>query len=203
MKPRFFASPATWRRWLTAHHDVSDEWWVGFYRKGSGRPSITWPESVDEALCFGWIDGLRKSMDSVSYAIRFTPRRPGSNWSAVNTRRAAELLAKGLMRPAGLRAYRDGEQHRSGGYGYEQRRRAKLPLAYEREMRANAKAWRFFTAQPPWYQQTAAWWVISATKEETRAKRLAMLVEDSAHHRAIAPLVRRKPGRGPSASASS
>src|SRR5213082_2724961 len=120
MKPRFFASPAAWRRWLAAHYERGGELWVGFYKRSTGRPSITWPESVDEALCFGWIDGLRKRVDDVSYTIRFTPRRTRSIWSAVNIKRAQELTRQGRMRPAGQQAFAARTENRSGIYAYEQ-----------------------------------------------------------------------------------
>jgi uncharacterized protein YdeI (YjbR/CyaY-like superfamily) len=163
---------------------------VGFYKKASGKPSITWPESVDEALCFGWIDGVRKSIDESSYKIRFTPRRPGSIWSAVNIKRAGELIELGRMAPAGLRAFDERKEARSVVYSYEQRDSARLEGDYEAQLRANPQAWDFFQAQPPWYQRAASWWVISAKKEETRLKRLATLIEESAQGRTIAPLRR-------------
>jgi uncharacterized protein YdeI (YjbR/CyaY-like superfamily) len=195
LKQLFFATPARWRRWLAAHHKSEDELWVGFYKKASGRASITWPESVDEALCFGWIDGVRKSIDEARYAIRFTPRRPGSTWSALNVRRVAELTKRGRMRPAGLRAYQGRAANNTGVYSFEQRRNAKLPLAYGRRFKVSAAAWRFFKGQPPWYQRTAIWWVISAKRPETRLKRLATLIEDSVHGRTIAPLKRKNTRR--------
>ena len=151
---------------------------------------MTWPESVDEALCFGWIDGVRKSVDEFSYTIRFAPRKPRSIWSTVNVRRAKELIKQGLMRPAGLRAFRERNEARSGVYGHEQKSH-KLDSAYESQLMVNKKAWEFFRAQTPWYQRTASWWVVSAKKEETRLKRLATLIQDSAHGRTIAPLTRR------------
>jgi uncharacterized protein YdeI (YjbR/CyaY-like superfamily) len=163
--------------------------WVGFYKKGSGKPSITWPESVDEALSFGWIDGIRKSVDDESYTIRFTPRRPRSIWSAVNVKRARELIEAGRMHPAGLKAFEERVQERSGIYSYEERRQ-ELAEGYVRKLKANKKAWEFFRAQPPGYQRTVSHWVMSAKKEETRAKRLATLIEDSANGRRIAPLTR-------------
>src|SRR5713226_9256735 len=119
MSPKFFKSPSAFRKWLETHHASSKELWVGFYKKGSGKISIDWPESVDEALCFGWIDGIRTSIDDVSYKIRFTPRKPGSMWSAVNTKRAQELMDHGLMRPAGLKAYEARDEKKSGIYSYE------------------------------------------------------------------------------------
>jgi uncharacterized protein YdeI (YjbR/CyaY-like superfamily) len=190
MKPKFFPSLSDWRAWLEEHHQKHEELWVGFYKRNSGKPSITWPESVDGALCFGWIDGVRKSLDESSYVIRFTPRRPRSVWSAANIRRVAELTALGLMRPAGSRAFERRTGSRSEIYAYEQRKGAKLSGVYEKEFRANKKAWKFFQAQPPWYLRTSSWWVISAKKEETRLNRLARLIEDSEHDRTIRELRR-------------
>ena len=190
MTPRFFATPAEWRRWLAAHHARADEIWVGFHKRATGKPSLTWPQSVAEALCFGWIDGLRKRVDDESYMIRFTRRRPGSTWSAVNVRRVGELINGGRMRAAGLRAFEKRLEHKTAIYSFEQRKQATLPAAYLREFRSNATAWRFFTSQAPWYQRTATGWVISAKREETRRKRLQTLIEDSAQGRAIGPLRR-------------
>jgi uncharacterized protein YdeI (YjbR/CyaY-like superfamily) len=189
-KPHFFPTPAAWRAWLEGHHAEADELWVGLYKRDSGRPSITWPEAVDGALCFGWIDGVRKSLDTVSYKIRFTPRKPRSIWSAINLKRATELSTLGLMQPAGLAAFQERDGKRSGIYSYEQRKAAKLPPAYEKEFRRNPAAWRFFQAQAPWYRRTATYWVISAKREETRQKRLASLLEDSANRRTIPALTR-------------
>ncbi len=175
----FFKSPSDFRKWLEMHHTVARELWVGFYKKNSGKPSITWPESVDQALCFGWIDGVRKSIDDTSYMIRFSPRKPTSIWSAVNMKRAQELATQGLMQPAGTKAYALRKENRSGIYAYEQRD-ASLPDAYERTLKANKPAWKFFEAQPPSYRKIAFWWVVSAKKEETRLKRLDKLIEYSA-----------------------
>jgi uncharacterized protein YdeI (YjbR/CyaY-like superfamily) len=191
MHPRFFATPAEFRAWLEENHASSQELWVGYYKKGSGKPSITWPESVDQALCFGWIDGLRRGIDDVSYAIRFTPRQPRSNWSAVNIKRVEELTRLGLMRPAGLKAFAARSGERSGVYSFEQKEAVELGEAYERRFRADEAAWAFFQAQAAWYRRTAIWWVISAKKEETRQKRLATLIDDSAQGRTIAQLTRR------------
>jgi uncharacterized protein YdeI (YjbR/CyaY-like superfamily) len=187
-KPQFFPSPSAWRAWLKNHHADTEELWVGFYKRDSGRPSITWPESVDGALCFGWIDGVRKSIDDVSYRIRFTPRRPRSVWSAVNVRRATDLSALGLMHPAGLAAFENRDGKRSEIYSYEQRKNAKLPPAYEKEFRRHPVAWKFFRSQAPWYQRTSTYWVISAKKEETRLKRLGLLVDYSERQQKIPPL---------------
>jgi uncharacterized protein YdeI (YjbR/CyaY-like superfamily) len=189
----FFPTPADFRAWLEQHHDSADELWVGFYKKGTGKPSITWPESVDEALCVGWIDGQRKSIDEASYAIRFTPRRPRSIWSAVNIKRAEELVRTGRMRAAGLKAFEQRADDRSRVYSYEQRQAAKLDAAADRLFRANEKAWEFFQAQPPWYRRTAVWWIVSAKKEATRRKRLAALIADSEQGRTVGPLTR--PGK--------
>jgi uncharacterized protein YdeI (YjbR/CyaY-like superfamily) len=190
MKPKFFPSPFDWHAWLEEHHEKHQELWVGFHKVGSGKPSITWPEAVDGALCFGWIDGVRKSLSETSYVIRFTPRRAKSIWSAVNIKRVAELNTLGLMRPAGAQAFKRRTAKRSEIYAYEQRKGAQLSGAYEKQFRANKKAWEFFQAQPPWYRRTASWWVISAKKEETRVKRLAQLIEDSEYERTIRELRR-------------
>jgi uncharacterized protein YdeI (YjbR/CyaY-like superfamily) len=192
-KPAFFSASSEWRAWLEEHHAETEELWVGFHKKHSGNPSITWPEAVDAALCFGWIDGIRKSLDEVSYTIRFTPRRARSTWSAVNIRRVAELKKSGLMHPAGVRAFTARRDEKSEIYAYEQRKGAKLGGAYEQRFRTDKTAWSFFQAQPPWYRRTASWWVISAKKEETRQRRLATLIEDSKSGRTIRALTR--PGR--------
>jgi uncharacterized protein YdeI (YjbR/CyaY-like superfamily) len=178
MKPTFFKSPVDFRKWLEKHHATAQELWVGFHKKASGKPSITWPESVDEALCFGWIDGIRKSVDDVSYTIRFTPRKPRSVWSAVNIKRVEELNRQGRMRPAGHKAHEARIEKKSGIYSYEQRK-AELEEPYGKRLRQNKEAWTFFQAQPPSYRKAANWWVLSAKKEETRIKRLEKLIEDS------------------------
>jgi len=194
MKPKFFPSPSDWHAWLEEHHEEHDELWVGFHKKDSGKPSITWPEAVDGALCFGWIDGIRKSLGDTSYVIRFTRRRSRSVWSAVNIKRVAELTQLGKMRPAGVQAFEKRTGNRSEVYAYEQRKGAKLGGAHEKTFRANKDAWEFFRAQPPWYQRTASWWVISAKKEETQQKRLAQLIKDSEEGKPIREL-RRPPGK--------
>jgi uncharacterized protein YdeI (YjbR/CyaY-like superfamily) len=177
--PTFFATPADFRAWLKQHHRTSTELWVGFYKKGSGRPSLTWPESVDEALCVGWIDGVRKSLGPDSYMIRFTPRRANSIWSAVNIRRAEELTRLGRMRAAGRRAFESRNPRKSGVYSFEQRDDARLAPDAEARFRGNAPAWRYFDAQPAGYKKMAIWWVISARQEATRERRLATLIRDS------------------------
>jgi uncharacterized protein YdeI (YjbR/CyaY-like superfamily) len=188
MEATFFATPAEFRAWLQEHHESATELLVGFYKKGSGKPSITWPESVDQALCFGWIDGVRRSLGDEAYTIRFTPRKPSSNWSAVNVKRIGELIAEGHVHPAGLAAFERRSDDRTAIYAYEQRKTAQLPPAFEQQLRANEKAAEFFDGQPPWYRRTAAHWVISAKREATRERRLAQLIEDSANGRRIGPL---------------
>jgi uncharacterized protein YdeI (YjbR/CyaY-like superfamily) len=188
LKPKFLATPSEFRAWLKEHHDTSTELLVGYYKKGSGRPSITWQESVDEALCFGWIDGVRKTIDDERYTIRFSPRKARSNWSAVNIKRAKELIGLGLMRPAGLKAFESRPNDRSAMYSYEQRHSARLDKELEREFRRNKKAWEFFLSKPPSYRKGAIYWVMSAKKEETRRRRLATLIEDSAQNRTVGPL---------------
>lgn len=190
MESIFFASAAEFRAWLEENHDKSQELWIGFYKKNAGKTGLTYPESVDLALCFGWIDGIRKSLDDTRYTNRFTPRKPGSNWSEKNINRVGELISEGLMHPAGLKAFEERTAAKSGVYSYEQRKEARLSDAQEEQFRANPKAWDYFQAQPPSYRQTAVWWVVSAKKEETRLKRLATLIEDSENGRAI-PLLRR------------
>jgi uncharacterized protein YdeI (YjbR/CyaY-like superfamily) len=188
LKPRFFAMQVEWRAWLEENHARVEELWVGFHKKASGKPSITWPESVDEALCFGWIDGLRKSVNETSYMIRFTPRKKRSTWSAVNIRRVAELKRLKRMHPAGLAAFERRLAEKSEIYSYEQRKTAKLEAADERRFRANAKAWKYFEALAPGYRRTATWWVVSAKREKTRRKRLATLMKRCAQGRKIGVL---------------
>jgi uncharacterized protein YdeI (YjbR/CyaY-like superfamily) len=190
MESTFFPTPSAFRAWLEEHHDKAQELWVGFYKVGSGKSSITWPEAVDEALCFGWIDGLRRGIDAASYTIRFTPRKPSSTWSAVNIKRVEELTRLGLMRPSGLKAFEGRSEAKSGIYAYEQRNTAELGDAFEQRFRLNTKAWDFFQSQAGSYRRTAIWWVISAKKEETRLKRLATLIDDSEHGRTLSHLRR-------------
>ena len=188
--PTFFDTPSDFRAWLTRHHASADELWVGFRKVATGLPSITWPESVDQALCFGWIDGLRKSMDTDAYMIRFTPRRAGSTWSEVNIKRVAALTAAGLMQPAGLRAFAGRTAEKSGIYSYETRPEA-LPETYAAIMRKNRAAWKDFDQRPPGYRRGAIGWVISAKTEETRMRRLATLMACSARGEPIPQLDRR------------
>lgn len=191
MKPVFFKSPADFRKWLEAHHTTVPELWVGFYKKGSGNPSMTWPESVDEALCFGWIDGIRKSVDEISYTIRFTPRRPTSIWSAVNIKRIQILIDQGLVRPAGLKAFEKRKENKAGIYSYENRP-AELDDSYEKILKKNKAAWEFYRAQPPSRRKAINWWILSAKKEETRLNRINKLGEDSTQKHLISQLTRPK-----------
>jgi uncharacterized protein YdeI (YjbR/CyaY-like superfamily) len=190
LSSKFFKTASAFRKWLEAHHASSKELWVGFYKKNSGKPSIDWPESVDEALCFGWIDGIRKSIDAESYKIRFTPRKPSSVWSAVNIRNAEELIKQNRMQPAGLKAFEARKENRSGIYAYEQRS-AELVEPYQAKFKRNKEAWKVFHSQPAWYRKVANWWVVSAKREETRLKRLDQLIEDSAQGRTIRQVLRK------------
>src|SRR4051812_8493141 len=184
MKVKFFQTPFQFRAWLEKNHAGTNELWVGFYREDSGKRSITWADSVDEALCFGWIDGLRKRVDEISYKIRFTPRRRGSIWSAINIRRVHALKKEKRMNPAGLKAFAARTEMTSGFYSYEQRR-AELPEAYQRVLKKNKAACYFFQAQPPGYRKQMVWWIVSAKKEETRLKRLERLVGASARQKRL------------------
>jgi uncharacterized protein YdeI (YjbR/CyaY-like superfamily)/GNAT superfamily N-acetyltransferase len=188
----FFASQPEFRQWLERNHDKARELLVGFHKRHSGKPSITWPQAVDEALCFGWIDGVRRSLGDSAYTIRFTPRKTRSIWSAVNIKRAKQLEELGLMNLRGLAVFRARDPESSGRYSYE-RQRARFNAAQQRAFRANKKAWAFFKTRPPWYQRTATWWVIQAKKEETQSRRLSILIAHSARSRTIPPLTRPSP----------
>ena len=191
MRPKFFATPAAFRAWLARHHRSAAELLVGFHKRASGTASLTWPESVDEALCFGWIDGVRRRLDADRYTIRFTPRRPGSIWSAVNCRKVLSLEAAGRLRPAGRAAYAARRANRSGRYSYEQRPR-RLPAPYARLLAASPAAHRFFLGQAPWYRRAAIWWVVSARGAATRLRRAGRLIELSAAGRLIPQFTRRR-----------
>jgi uncharacterized protein YdeI (YjbR/CyaY-like superfamily) len=190
--PRYFRSPEAFRKWLEKNHATADELAVGFHKKGTGKPSMTWPESVDEALCFGWIDGIRRSVDDERYTIRFTPRRPKSNWSAVNIKRVAELEESGRMTDAGRAAFAKRSEARSAIYSYENKPED-LPPEDRKRFRANAEAWKFFSEQPRGYRNVALYWVLSAKKPETRARRLETLIADSAAGRRLQQVTPRKP----------
>ena len=179
MKPKFFSTPGKLRAWLEKNHATADELWVGLYKKGTGKLSVTWPEIVDQVLCFGWIDGIRKSIDDESYMNRITPRRRNSNWSAINIRRVAELTEAGLMHPAGLEAFRSRDPERVYRYSFE-RDKVEFDAGQTKLFRANRKAWAFFSSQPESYRKPATWWVVSAKQQATRDRRLATLIADSA-----------------------
>lgn len=190
----FFASRDALIAWLDEHHGSVAAQWVRLYKKGSGRVNMTWPETVDAALCFGWIDGRGKSLGAEAQAIRLTPRRKGSVWSAVNVRRFGELAEQGMVRPAGHAAFAARRDDRTAVYSHEQRQGAvELEAAQVAAFRAAPAAWDFFWARPPWYRKAAVWWVISAKREETRERRLRTLIEDSAQERLLKHLQRRKP----------
>jgi uncharacterized protein YdeI (YjbR/CyaY-like superfamily) len=189
--PIFFTSPDEFRAWLEANAADAAEVWVGFFKKGAGQTGITWPQAVDQALCFGWIDGVRKGIDDERYMIRFTPRRRGSIWSTVNSRRAEELMAEGLMRPAGMAAFAQRAESRSGVYSHEQGDSVELGDEFERIFQADADAWAFFQAQPASYRRAATWWVVGAKRDETRRRRLATLIEVSAARESLPQFTRR------------
>ncbi len=182
--PTFFATPGEFRRWLEQHHATARELWVGYYKKSSGRGGMIYQEALDEALCFGWIDGLVRSLDAERYMQRFTPRQPASIWSNVNVRHIARLTAAGRMHAAGLAAYAARDPKKTGIYSFEQRP-SRFPSAMLKAFRANASAWKFWTAQPPGYQRQMTWWVLSAKQAATRERRLARLIAASAAQRRI------------------
>lgn len=185
--PTYFKTPADFRKWLTKNHAKATELLVGFYKRGTGRASLTWPESVEEALCFGWIDGVRKRVDDDSYTIRFTPRKPTSTWSAINIRLAEKLIDEGRMCPPGLRAFRARKAIKSAIYSYENRPQSFSP-EYEKSFKRNKRAWEYFGAQAPWYRRTSIYWVMSAKKPETQLRRLSTLIQDCENQRPIKPL---------------
>ena len=190
MKPRFFKTAADFRRWLEKNH-TPPELWVGFYKKSSGKGGVTYKEALDEALCFGWIDGVRKRFDEESFVQRFTPRKAKSYWSAVNITRAEELIAAGRMHATGRAAFERRDREAAERYSFE-RRVAKLDATTEKQLRANVKAWTFFQSQAPWYRQVVTHWVTSAKRPETNQRRLEILIRDSAARRRIDLLAPRK-----------
>lgn len=187
MKPRFFRTAAEFRAWLEKNHNSAKQLLVGYYKKGSGQPSITWPESVDEALCFGWIDGVRRSLGDEAYTIRFTPRRAGSIWSAVNIGRVAELTKLKQMRPAGLTAFARRIERKSRVYTYEQKNEAVLGKALATKFKANEKAWQFFQLQAPYYRKLMTVWLNRAKGEDTRQRRLDKLIAACESGRRLVP----------------
>jgi uncharacterized protein YdeI (YjbR/CyaY-like superfamily) len=179
MKPIFFSSASAFREWLEAHHATESELLVGLWTKSSGRPGMSYPEALDEALCFGWIDGVRRKVDANSFSTRFTPRKPRSRWSLVNVRHVQRLIAAGRMRPPGLKAFEARDEKKTGTYSFE-KRPASFPPDLEKIFRADKAAWAFWNDQPPGYRRTATWWVVSAVRDETRLRRLGTLIKDSA-----------------------
>jgi uncharacterized protein YdeI (YjbR/CyaY-like superfamily) len=194
MVPTFFETPAELRRWLEANHATSAELWIGIYKKGCGRGGVTYKQALDEALCFGWIDGVLRRVDEACYMQRFTPRRPRSTWSAINIARAGELIAAGRMRPAGQAAFERRAADRSRLYTHEQERPVALSQAQQRVFRKHPRAWAFFISQPPSYQRACAWWIQAAKKDETRARRLTTLIDVSARGKYPSPFIPR-PGK--------
>jgi uncharacterized protein YdeI (YjbR/CyaY-like superfamily) len=190
--PIYFTSPDELREWFDANHETATELWLGSYKKATGRPTVMWSEAVDEALCVGWIDSVRYSLDPERSAQRFTPRRKGSNWSAVNIAKIKALTEEGRMKPAGLAAFEARTEARSAIYSYEQRHLAALDPDEDAAFRANEEAWSRFQAFPPSYRKTAIHWVVTAKKPETRVRRLATLIEDSAAGRRLKQLTPRK-----------
>ena len=175
-KPRYFKTPDAFRKWLERHHASKSELLVGYYKVDSGRSSMTWSESVDQALCFGWIDGVRRRINDECYCIRFTPRRSGSKWSDVNLKKVAKLKREGLMTPAGLAAYKRRVVGRRAGYAYEENVK-QLTAAMIREFRSHSEAWKFFQSQAPSYKKKVTHWITSAKQEATRERRLSKLIE--------------------------
>jgi uncharacterized protein YdeI (YjbR/CyaY-like superfamily) len=188
MRPQFFSSPSQFHQWLMKNHDSSEELLVGFHKKTSGKKSITYPEALDEALCFGWIDGVRKSLGESSYTIRFTPRKAKSIWSLVNVRHVERLKKEGRMQRSGLAAFALRDAKRTGVYSFENKPRELSP-EFQKTFRANKKAWGFYEVQPPFFRRTSAFWVMSAKKEETRVRRLKHLIEASAKGERVGVIV--------------
>jgi uncharacterized protein YdeI (YjbR/CyaY-like superfamily) len=180
-EPIFFDSPEAFYAWLEKHHDTRTEVWVGYRKKHTGKQSLTWSQAVDQALCFGWIDGVLKSIDEDAHRQRFTPRKPASNWSKVNVDKVARLVAEGKMRPAGIAAFERRSADGSGVYSFERDDEAAFEPDQEKRLRANKQAWEFWEAQPPSYRRTATHWVTSGKKQDTRDKRLNELIDDSAN----------------------
>ena len=178
--PAFFKTPAAFRAWLKKNHRTASALWVGYYKKATGKPSVTWEETVDEALCYGWIDGIRRSLDDEAYVIRFTPRRPASVWSRRNIERVEALRAEGLMRQAGLEAYAHKGAHADSGYAVGDRKES-LSREMIAEFKKHPEAWAFYMSQPPGYRKQTTAWVTSAKREQTRQRRLATLIQDSAN----------------------
>lgn len=187
MKPKFFSTQKDLRMWFEKNYDKESELFVGFYKVSSGKPSVNWSQSVDEAICFGWIDGIRKSINEESYMIRFTPRKPNSNWSAINIKKVEQLTKLGLMKTAGIAAFEKRKEKNSEIYSYE-KRDEKFSTDFLKQLKSNKKAWAFFSSQPPYYQRVTQHWVMSAKQEATRIKRLHILIRDCAAGEKIRPM---------------
>ena len=185
MKPTYFETPAAFRAWLNKNHRTARELAVGFVKTGTGEPSITWPEAVDEALCFGWIDGVRHRVDEARYTVRFTPRKPGSRWSRVNIDRVSALEAAGRMKPAGLKAYEARSEARSRTYSYEQAEAPELDARLTKVLRANRDAWKFMSQQAPSYQRKVVHWVIGAKSDDVKLARLQKAIDAFARGRRL------------------
>lgn len=187
MKPKFFSKPELFRKWLEKNHNNKEELWVGYYKKATGKPSIDWSESVDQALCYGWIDGLRRSIDEECYMIRFTPRKANSHWSRVNINKVKELKKLGLMKDPGLEAFKKMKKDNSEQASFEQKK-VTMPKKYLELFKKNKKAWAYYQKETPSYRKQTTWWIISAKQEATRQKRLQTLISDSENHQWIKAL---------------
>jgi len=185
--PVFFASANALHKWFQKNYDKAVDLWIGFYSVKSGRKAATYKEALDEALCFGWIDGIRKNVDGDSYAIRFTPRKKKSIWSNVNTKRMNELIKEKRVQPSGLAAFKERVDDKTGIYSFEQDSH-KLSSQFEKKFKSNKKAWKFFISNAPWYQRTSIHWVMSAKQEATSLKRLETLINDSENERTLKQL---------------
>jgi len=185
---KFFKTTEAFRKWLEKNHNKKDELWLGYYKKASGKTSVTYKEALEEVLCFGWIDGISRSIDEEKYCQRYTPRRKGSIWSAVNIKKAEELIKNGKMHSSGLHFYKNRDPKKAGLYSFEQKE-IKFPTALLKMLKANKKAWEYFSQLPPGYRKTSTWWVISAKQEETRQRRMKTLIADSEAGRRIALLI--------------
>ena len=190
-EPVFFTTPGELRAWFERHHAEAPELLVGYWKKHTGRTGISHTDAIEQALCFGWIDSIARRIDDDCYQVRFTPRRKGSVWSAINVAAVARLTEQGLMHPAGLRAFETRKPDRVAVYSYEQPADAELDEAQAARLRGDEPAWAWFSAQPPAYRRAAVHWVVSAKRAETKERRLQQLIDDSAHGRRVPPLVRR------------
>jgi len=191
VKPKFFNGPIQFRKWLEKNHDKKTELLVGLHKKEAGKKTLTYAEALDEALCYGWIDGVRKNFDEISYTIRFSPRKPRSIWSNVNVNHVKRLQKEGRMMPSGLAAFAKRDDKRTGIYAFENAPR-ELPAKFLKTFRANKEAWKFFSAQPPGYRRLAVFWVVSAKREETQIRRLGQLLELSENRERLEVIAKKK-----------